>query len=98
MPTCAVSRTTLRFFQQLTPFISPHAHSIDLCLVPGLGSDQKKIVEDWGRSRTWPEYLERGVAMKKKARGLVPGCFVSLSVVVGCLLGPLPQYVLAQTE
>ncbi len=36
--------------------------------------------------------------MKKKMRRLVPGFFVCLSVVVGCLLGPLAQYVFAQTE
>src|SRR5260370_28009099 len=36
--------------------------------------------------------------MKKKVRGLVRGFCVWLSVVVGFLLGPLPQYVSAQTE
>ena len=36
--------------------------------------------------------------MKKKMRRLVPGFFVCLSVAVGCLLGPLAQYVCAQTE
>src|SRR6267142_4145445 len=36
--------------------------------------------------------------MKKNARGLVTGFFFCLCVVVGCLLGPLAQYVSAQTE
>ncbi len=36
--------------------------------------------------------------MKKNMRRLVPGFFVCLSVAVGCLLGPLAQYVCAQTE
>ena len=36
--------------------------------------------------------------MKKNARHLVTGFFVCLSVLVVCLLGPLPQYVFAQTE
>jgi Carboxypeptidase regulatory-like domain/TonB dependent receptor len=36
--------------------------------------------------------------MKKNARRLVTGFFVCLSVLVVCLLGPLPQYVFAQTE
>src|SRR6266446_2556917 len=36
--------------------------------------------------------------MKKNMRRLVPVFFVCLSVAVGCLLGPLAQYVCAQTE
>src|SRR6266436_3784827 len=97
MPTCAVSRTTLSF---------PAARLHSSRLIPPvlnfvrfrrwLGSE--KVVDDWGRSRAWPEYWEIGVAMKKNMRRLVPGFFVCLSVAVGCLLGPLAQYVCAQTE
>src|SRR6266699_809842 len=97
MPTCTVSRTTLSF-----PATCLHSS----CFVPTvlnfvrfrqwLGSE--KVVDDWGRSRTWPEYWERGMAMKKKTRRLVPGVFVCLSVVTGCLIGPPAQYVFAQTE
>lgn len=36
--------------------------------------------------------------MKQTSRVIVPGFFFCLSVVAGCLLGPLPQSVFAQTE
>src|SRR6266436_6555427 len=98
MLTCAVSRTTLSFSatrRYSSPLIS---RSLRLSFIRGHDWDQKKIVGDWGRSGTWPEYWERGVAMKKKTRRLVPGFFACLSLAMGCLLGPLAQYVSAQTE
>src|SRR5690349_21213386 len=99
MPTCAASRTTLSFFpNNRRHSFRLNAHSVELCLVPGHGSDRKKWLKTGANRTLGRNTWERGVAMKKTARGLVPGFFVCLFVVVGCLLGPLPQYLFAQTE